>query len=157
MNLDSESELLQPDPQQFVVVNINISNASENQAVAICHQATEIINQCFERAHALGFWMTKDFRLIPYEELEMRHMLNILDMLKKKYLSMARATYSQYVSGPTPQGEMAQEAFEKEAEWWEANWDGQGWALLAKEHEVGLKKLLKAAKKLHINIDEWKV
>jgi hypothetical protein len=62
------------------------------------------------------FWKSKDGRKIAIRDLKDSHLMNIIKMLKKAGMDEARSTYSTYWRDEGPRGEMAQEAFQDEAD-----------------------------------------
>lgn len=62
-----------------------------------------------------GTWTTKDGRKLRISEMEDGHLVNTLQMLKRKGYVGWR-TLASYLGGPRPSGEMAQDAFNAEAD-----------------------------------------
>ncbi len=66
----------------------------------------------------IAVWVTKDKQHIPITELEGQHLENIVKMLIRQAHVDIRKTQSFYLSCPMPHGEMAQDAFDAEFDFW---------------------------------------
>ncbi len=62
-----------------------------------------------------GTWITKEGQKIKISEMGDGHLVNSLQMLKRQGFVGWR-TLSAYLYGPRPNGEMAQDAFDREAD-----------------------------------------
>ena len=68
-------------------------------------------------------WITRDGRGIPIPELGDRHLLNIIRLLRRASLSYTNHMAHRYIVMGYPQGEMAQDAWEKEFNYWSGGYD----------------------------------
>lgn len=60
------------------------------------------------------YWKTKDGKVIHISDLTDSHLLNIIAMLRRQAPARRLAEELAIVSGPRPNGEMAQDAFDEE-------------------------------------------
>lgn len=70
------------------------------------------------QCHKDGVWITREWQSVHVSDMTDSHLLNVARMLRKKAADKAARISSWYVSYPEPRGEMAQVAFEHEAEYW---------------------------------------
>jgi hypothetical protein len=73
-------------------------------------------NALFSAAHRRGYWLTNAYKLLKPRDIEPKHLQNILYGLKARAQKEATNIVAYYISAPEPNGEMAQEAYQMEAQ-----------------------------------------
>lgn len=64
-------------------------------------------------------WITKDKQRIPVDKLETTHLINIINLLKRWANNMINHYQSLYWSLPEPNGDMAQDCWQREVSFWD--------------------------------------
>ena len=72
----------------------------------------------------LGIWTTADGKRIHKSKIDDRHLINIASYLLKAAEAEAAKLTRFYLTTPGPRGEMAQDAFDRELDYWCFNGEG---------------------------------
>ena len=160
MKFVSQEQESEPTPKKedlkdaCVMAPVDLKDLTPEAIAKVAIQAHQLIDECFAAIQRQGFWMSKDFQISKIWDLDRDRVWNILNLWRRIYQAKAKETIAFYISGPEPNGDGAQMAYEHEQEWWFENGAEDGWKVLVQK-EPAYTAIMSRAKYLKLPIESW--